>query len=179
MSNTVYLGVGSNLNREAALLFARARLAELFSEFRCSSVWCSHAVRVAEPDYYNAVMGGQSTLSLEQMYEQICRIEEQAGRELMFNNGTNFGIKRRLDIDILVYNQVVCNNPCKLPRHDIQDYPFVLCPLCEIDADLEHPLLKIRVGDLWAEMSPRLPDNMRVTKVDFNWQAPVPQWQAS
>ncbi len=179
MSNKVYLGVGSNLNRERSLLFAKVKLQALFSEFKCSSVWCSHAVRVAEPDYYNAVMGGQTDLSLDQIYEQITRVEAMAGKELMFNNGTNFGVKPRLDIDILVYNDVVCNEPCKLPRHDIQDYPFVLCPLCEIDAELEHPLLKIRVGDLWTEMEPRLPDNMRVTKVEFNWNAEAPQWSAS
>ncbi|MCR5536159.1 MAG: 2-amino-4-hydroxy-6-hydroxymethyldihydropteridine diphosphokinase [Succinivibrio sp.] len=178
MSNKVYLGVGSNLNREQALLFARAKVAQLFTQFKCSSVWRSHAVRAAEPDYYNAVMGGETELTLEQMYEQISRIEASAGKELMFNNGTNFGIKRRLDIDILVYNDLVCNEPCKLPRHDIQDYPFVLCPLCEIDRELEHPLLKIKVGDLWTEMEPRLPDNMMVTKVDFDWQAQAPEWNA-
>lgn len=179
MSNKVYLGVGSNLNRDLALLFAKVKLQGLFTEFKCSSVWSSHAVRVAEPDYYNAVMGGQTELSLETLYESINRIEKMAGTELMFNNGTNFGMKRRLDIDILVFNNLVCNEPCKLPRHDIQDYPFVLCPLCEIDAQLEHPLLKIKVGDLWTEMEPRLPDNMRVTKVDFNWEAKAPEWNAS
>lgn len=176
MTTKVYLGVGSNLNRDNALRFARAKLAGLFKNFKVSSVWSSHAVRAAEPDYYNAVMGGETDLSLDDMYKAICDIEEQAGTELMFNNGTNFGVKRRLDIDILVYGEVICTEPCKLPRHDIQDYPFVLAPLCELDSQLIHPLLKIKVADLWQEMEPRLPENMKVAKAQIDWNIEIPDW---
>lgn len=95
---------------------------------------------------------------------------------MMFHNGTNFGIKRRLDVDVLVYGDLVTTEPCKLPRHDIQDYPFVLCPLCEIDPDFIHPLLKVRVSELWQEMEPRLPEKMKVNKVDFDWEVPAPSW---
>ena len=88
---------------------------------------------------------------------------------MMFHNGTNFGIKRRLDVDVLVYGDLVTTEPCKLPRHDIQDYPFVLCPLCEIDPDFIHPLLKVRVSELWQEWSLVCLKN-EVNKVDFDWE---------
>ncbi len=177
MVTRVYLGVGSNLNRENALRFGRQALEPLFTDFKVSSVWVSHAVRPGEPDYYNAVMGGDTELSLDDLCAKIKRIETAAGSEMMFNNGTNFGMKRRLDVDILVYGDTVCTEPCKLPRHDIQDYPFVLCPLCELEPSLVHPLLNIKVGEIWKEMEPRLPDNMKVYRADFEWTAPDSEWK--
>ena len=125
------------------------------------------------------VVGGDVEMSLQDLYDAIMDIEALAGKELMFNNGTNFGVKRRLDIDILVYGDTITTTPCKLPRHDIQDYPFVLCPLCELDANLVHPLLNIKVGDIWTEMEPRLPDNHRIAKFDFDWTVEAPSWNGS
>lgn len=176
MSTRVYLGVGSNLNRENALRFAVAKLESLFKNFQKSSVWSSHAIRTAEPDYLNMVVGGDVDMPLNDLFNALSEIEALAGKELMFNNGTNFGVKRRLDIDILVYGDTITTTPCKLPRHDIQDYPFVLCPLCELDPNLVHPLLKLKVGEIWAEMEPRLPDNHRVVKADIDWSVEAPDW---
>ncbi len=172
----VYLGIGSNLNRENAMLFAKAKLEPLFENFAVSSVWRSKAVRSAEPDYFNMVAGGDTKLSLNDLLEVIANIEQQAGSEMMFHNGTNFGIKRRLDIDVLLYGDLVATEPCKVPRHDIQDYPFVLCPLCEIDENIVHPLLKISVKEIWSEMAPRLPENMQVEKQDFDFSRSAPDW---
>lgn len=173
----VYLGIGSNLNRENALLFAKANLAPLFEDYVQSSVWQSHAVREAEPDYLNMVAGGKYNGTLEQLLEAIKDIELRAGTEMMFYNGTNFGVKRRLDIDVLLFDDMVTTEPCKLPRHDIQDYPFVLCPLCEIDENIVHPLLRLPIKEIWSEMAPRLPARMKVEKFAFDWNRPVPEWK--
>ena len=176
MLTKVYLGVGSNLDRENAILFAKEQLSKLFSNFVMSSVWQSRAIREAEPDYYNMVVGGDTELSLEELLSEIEKIENKAGTELMFHNGTNFGLKRRLDIDILLFGNLVTTTPCKVPRHDIQDYPFVLCPLCEIDNTIVHPLLNIAISEIWTEMAPRLPEKMRVSEVDFDFSRQVPNW---
>ncbi len=176
MATRVYLGVGSNLNKENALRFAVAKIGPLFKNFEKSSVWVSHAIRAGEPDYYNMVFGGDTEASLEDLYACLQKVEQLAGTELMFNNGTNFGVKRRLDIDILVFGDSVTTAPCKLPRHDIQDYPFVLCPLCELDPNLVHPLLNVKVGEIWQEMEPRLPENRRVEKTEIDWSVEAPQW---
>ncbi len=177
MQTRVYLGVGSNLDREKALLFAKKKLEPLFDSFVTSSVWRSRAVREAEPDYYNMVAGGDTSYTLEDLLKRLSEIEEQAGVDLMFYNGTNFGLKRRLDIDVLLYGDLVTTSPCKLPRHDIQDYPFVLCPLCEIDDSIIHPLLNIKISEIWKEMAPRLPDKMKVSRVDFDFSKPAPVWE--
>lgn len=176
MATRVYLGVGSNLNKENALRFAVAKIGPLFKNFTKSSVWISHAVRSGEPDYYNMVFGGDTEASIEDLYACLQKVEQLAGTEMMFNEGTNFGLKRRLDIDILLFGDTVTTEPCKVPRHDIQDYPFVLCPLCELDPNLEHPLLKVKVGEIWQEMEPRLPEKCKVSKVEIDWSVEAPQW---
>ncbi len=174
----VYLGVGSNLNKENALLFACDKLKALLEDFVVSSVYESKAIRTAEPNYYNIVIGGNTSLPLNELYNKLHEIEKEAGLEPMFNNSTNFGLKRRLDIDILTYGHEVRSVPCKVPRHDIQDYPFVLCPLVELESDFVHPLLNIKVSEIWNEMYPRLPEKMQVQKVDFDFSRSFTSWDA-
>lgn len=176
MATKVFLGVGSNLNRENSLRFAVAKIGPLLQNFSKSSVWISHPVRVGEPDYYNMVLAGETQASITDLYACLQKVEQLAGTEPMFNNGTNFGLKRRLDIDILTFGNEVLTEPCKVPRHDIQDYPFVLAPLCELDPELVHPLLNIKVKDIWAEMEPRIPEGHEVTKIDFDWSVEAPAW---
>ena len=176
MATAVYLGIGSNNNRENSLRFAVAKISPLLKNFRKSSIWISKPIRQGEPDYFNMVVCGETESELNAFYACLEKIEQLAGTELMFNNGTNFGQKRRLDIDILVFGDTVTTEPCKIPRHDIQDYPFVTCPLNELNPDLIHPLLKIKVGEIWKEMEPRIPENKRVEKTSIDWDVPAPDW---
>ena len=83
MTTKVYLGVGSNLNRDNALRFAKKELSALFSNVKCSSVWESRPVREAEPDYYNIVIGGDCDLSLDDLVAKITEIELAAGKEIL------------------------------------------------------------------------------------------------
>lgn len=177
MTNTVYLGIGSNLNRDNALRFAIAHLSKIMEDTKVSSVWQSHAVRKAEPDYYNIVIKGQTKLSLEDLFAAINRIEELAGKELMYHDGTNFGIKRRVDIDILLYGDTITTVPCKIPRHDIVDYPFVICPLLEVEPDLVNPADGVRISDSWEHLKQTQPDSFtNVQKVDFDFDKAAPAW---
>lgn len=176
MSTQVYLGIGSNLNRDNAVLFAIEKLRPLFTDFKVSSVYESKPVREAEPDFYNLCVGGNTELSLDELYSEILKIEEEAGSELMIYNSTNFGLKHRVDIDILVFGKDVRTEPCKLPRHDIQDYPFVNIPLNEIAPDLMHPILGLPVSELNEQMVPHIPEDRRVNKVPFDFKRKFTTW---
>ncbi len=176
MSTQVYLGIGSNINRDNAILFALKHLKPLFENFKVSPVYESHAVREAEPDFLNLVVGGETSLSLEDLHAKLKSIEEQAGSELMIHNSTNFGLKHRLDIDILVYGTEVRTEPCKIPRHDIQDYPFVTTPLNDIAPELVHPILGIKVSELFEQMQPHIPEDRRVVRIDFDFNRAAPEW---
>lgn len=176
MSTQVYLGIGSNLNRDNAVLFALEKLRPLFKEFKVSPVYESKAVREAEPDYYNLCVGGSTELSMEDLYNEIVKIEGEAGSELMIYNSTNFGLKHRVDIDILTYGNEVRDEPCKVPRHDIQDYPFVNIPLNDIAPELVHPILGLPVSELNEQMVPHIPEGRRVVKIPFDTKRKFTSW---
>lgn len=176
MGTEVYLGIGSNLNRDNAILFAIEKLKPLFKDFKISPVYESKAVRAAEPDFLNLVVGGNTELSFVELYQALQDIEAQAGSELMMHNSTNFGLKHRLDIDILVFGNEVESEPCKVPRHDIQDYPFVTIPLNDIAPELVHPILGLPVSEICEQMVPHIPEDRQVKKVDFDFSRPAPQW---
>ena len=179
MGTQVYLGIGSNLNRDNAILFAVEHLKPLFADLKVSPVYESRAVREAEPNFLNLVVGGTTELSLEELYKTLKTIENKAGSEIMLHNSTNFGLKHRLDIDILIYGNEVRTEPCKLPRHDIQDYPFVTIPLNDIAPELVHPILGLTVKELCEQMVPHIPENRIVTKIDFDFNRPAPQWDGT
>ena len=133
-------------------------------------------MRAAEPDFLNLVVGGNTELSFVELYQALQDIEAQAGSELMMHNSTNFGLKHRLDIDILVFGNEVESEPCKVPRHDIQDYPFVTIPLNDIAPELVHPILGLPVSEICEQMVPHIPEDRQVKKVDFDFSRPAPQW---
>lgn len=176
MSTQVYLGIGSNLNRDQAILFAVEKLRPLLNDFKVSPVYESKPIREAEPDFLNLVVGGTTDKSFEELYQSLKDIEADAGSELMIHNSTNFGLKHRLDIDILIYGKEVRTEPCKVPRHDIQDYPFVTIPLNDIAPELVHPILGLTVGELYEQMLPHIPEKRQVKKVAFDFNRPAPNW---
>ena len=56
---------------------------------------------------------------------------------------------RKIDIDIIFYDNEIINTPdLKIPHENLHNRAFVLIPLNEILPDYIHPVLKISVKDL-------------------------------
>ena len=56
---------------------------------------------------------------------------------------------RILDLDILLYGRLVLDsNELIIPHPRMDKRRFVLEPLCDIDAEIEHPILKEKMGTL-------------------------------
>jgi 2-amino-4-hydroxy-6-hydroxymethyldihydropteridine diphosphokinase len=80
--------------------------------------------------------------------EEFEHIHELAGRKCRADKFTT----RTLDIDLLLYDQLVLNQPpVQLPRKDVLQYSFVLRPLAEIAPDYRHPVTGKLIGDHWRE----------------------------
>ena len=77
MGTQVYLGIGSNLNRDNAILFAIEQLQPLFSDFKRSPVYESKAIREAEPNFLNMVVGGVPARVIRPVMEGL----KQAGED--------------------------------------------------------------------------------------------------
>ncbi|MBJ7547949.1 2-amino-4-hydroxy-6-hydroxymethyldihydropteridine diphosphokinase, partial [Pseudomonas sp. OA3] len=60
----VFLGLGSNVEREAHLTAGLDALAGLLSDMRCSPVFESHAVGIKSGNFFNLVVVGETELPL-------------------------------------------------------------------------------------------------------------------
>jgi 2-amino-4-hydroxy-6-hydroxymethyldihydropteridine diphosphokinase len=140
----VYLGIGSNIDRETNIRACLDELKSRYGELRVSPVYESKAFGFEGDDFYNLVVGFNTELGIDDLETQLREIEYQFGRK---QNETHYS-SRTLDIDLLLYGDLVCDKH-ELPRVDITKYAFVLKPLCDLDPDLIHPVVGETISSLW------------------------------
>jgi 2-amino-4-hydroxy-6-hydroxymethyldihydropteridine diphosphokinase len=140
---SVYVGIGSNVNREVSVGGGIQALRARFGEVWCSSVYeCAPVGFEGEP-FYNLVAGFRTADSGAEVAQALRHIEAQFGRE----RSANKHISRTLDIDLLLYGAMT-SETLRVPRADIEQYAFVLAPLAELAGDTLHP----RTGQSFARM---------------------------
>jgi 2-amino-4-hydroxy-6-hydroxymethyldihydropteridine diphosphokinase len=135
----VYIGLGSNLaNPETQVLSAQQDLAKLplTQDIAMSSLYKSPPMGPKDqPDYINAVVALETSLSPNDLLSQLQEIEQQHGRVRQRHWG-----ERTLDLDILLYGDEQINEPhLHVPHKGIADRAFVLYPLAEIAPNLLIP----------------------------------------
>lgn len=160
----IYLSLGSNVDRHKHILAALDALSELLGSLTISSVYESKSVGFDGSNFFNLVVGAETTLSITELSENLKRIEDENGRK---RNGPKFS-PRTLDIDILTYGDFVgVENGIELPRAEITKNAFVLLPLAEIAPVVLHPRLQKTYQQLWAEYDQV---SQKLWAIDFEWQ---------
>lgn len=143
----VYVGIGSNIDRDANIRGGVAVLKNEFGDITVSRIYESAAYGFEGDNFYNLVAGFDTELSLDKLAEKLRTIEYSFGRQ---REHERF-LSRTLDIDILLYGDLVQHDEKHdLPREDIKIYSFVLCPLAEIAGNEKHPELKKSFSELWS-----------------------------
>lgn len=100
-----------------------------------------------QADYLNAVVGIETALEPLELLNQLHRIEEHYGR-VRYPEPPRWSA-RTLDLDILTYkNLQVDLDRLIIPHRMMQQRMFVLCPLCDINPNWQHPLLKETAAQL-------------------------------
>jgi len=158
----VYLSLGSNINRQFNISEGIKTLTQHFPLLSLSSVFESEAVGFSGNAFYNLVVGFSTDKSLNEVAELCRKIEFLYGRE---QNAKKYS-PRTLDIDILLFDDLILTSPVQIPRDEILTNAFVLWPLSEIAADLNHPIKKQTYAQLWHNY-PK--ETQKLKKVQFSF----------
>jgi len=144
----VYVGVGSNVEREVNIRRAIEDLREEFGHLRISTVYDTEPVGFRGDPFFNLVVGFQTERSPEEVVRSLHAIEYRHGRR---RESPRFSA-RTIDLDLLLYGDLVRREgEVDVPREDVTKYAFVLRPLTELAGDTRHPVSGRRLGDLWHE----------------------------
>ncbi len=139
MGKRVFLSLGSNLGDRATVL--RAALDELphrgVQVRAVSPFFRTEPVEfTAQPWFVNCVAEVETGLMPMQLLKTLQSVERDLGRRPGIPKGP-----RRIDIDILLYENVVVQSPAlTIPHAGLAERKFVLIPLREIAPGLRHPV---------------------------------------
>ena len=150
----VYVGLGSNLDRESRLREALGLLRLNFGDIEMSPVYDSAAVGFDGSNFLNLVVCFDSLLEVEEVVRVFREIENQLGRDRSLPKFAS----RSIDLDILLYGDRIVDVPgIRIPRPEILVNAFVLKPLQDIAAQRLHPETGQSYADLWQAMAPNAP----------------------
>lgn len=154
-----FIGLGANLNQpQQTIRQAANALADLpgCREFGRSKLYLSKPMGdIEQPDYVNAVIAVDTTLSAAELFVETCKLEHQYGR---VRNGQHWG-PRTLDLDILLYgDHVIDTAELTVPHYGLKEREFVIYPILDIT-----PHLTLPCGTNLMSLTEQVPFNDMVT----------------
>jgi len=147
--NQIFLSLGSNLgNREESLSLAEKKIERLAGTIiQRSGIYESEPWGFeSEHAFLNNVIEMSSEYSPGELLKILNTIEQMIGRQQKTTAGY---ASRIIDIDILLYNHLIIDQPhLKVPHQHLHKRKFVLIPLAEIVPGLVHPVFKKSILEL-------------------------------
>lgn len=143
----VFIGLGSNIDAELHIKKGMELLTDYFPDCKFSPLYESESVGFEGDNFINLVAEFSSELAIDEISNILGKIEDASGRT---RAGSKFSA-RTLDLDLLLYGDVILTKPIVLPRGEITENAFVLLPLSKLAPDLKHPVLDQTYAELWQE----------------------------
>nr|WP_243464729.1 2-amino-4-hydroxy-6-hydroxymethyldihydropteridine diphosphokinase [Clostridium botulinum] len=98
-----------------------------------------------QDSFLNGVVKIETNLTPEDLIGELLNIEKQLDRVRERRWGP-----RTIDLDIIFYDNLIINEKdLVIPHKDMENREFVLKPLCDIDENFIHPVLKKSVRELY------------------------------
>ncbi|MFH1460706.1 MAG: 2-amino-4-hydroxy-6-hydroxymethyldihydropteridine diphosphokinase [Candidatus Omnitrophota bacterium] len=150
----VYLGIGSNLKNRKKNIAQALKLIEENADthiIKTSPVYETNPVgRVSQGKFLNVAVKIETLLTPNKLLKLLKAIEAKLGRK---KSKIKWG-PRLIDLDILLYNNLVLNRKeLSIPHKLMQERYFVLGPLNDIAPKIKHPLHKKTINKLLKELS--------------------------
>jgi 2-amino-4-hydroxy-6-hydroxymethyldihydropteridine diphosphokinase len=166
----VYLGLGSNIERERYITAGLDALAGLFGQLDLSPVYDCPAMGFEGRPFLNLVAGVDTQFSPAELARTLRQIETEHGRP----ENAQRNSPRQLDIDILTYDDLAgVVDGVELPRSEILYHAFVLRPLADLVPDARHPVLGETYDALWKAFDQA---SQQINPVTFHWRGrPLPR----
>ncbi len=146
-SHAILVSLGSNIDKELNTKRGLDAMAHYFGEIQISRVYESESIGFSGENFYNLVASAETTKSIEQVCKLLKQIEHECGR---LRQAEKFS-PRTLDLDLLTYDQVVCEAPVVLPREEILFNAFVLQPMADVVPNERHPVTQKTYAQMWQD----------------------------
>lgn len=143
----VAVALGSNLgNRHARIAEAITELHTIVDGLVCSTVIETEPVGVdPQPLFLNAVVVGETRLSVRVFFRCMQEIETRLGRERPYA-----GAPRTIDLDLVLYGDTVVTEPgLAVPHPRFRERGFVLGPLAEVAPGWRDPVSGRTMAELY------------------------------
>ncbi len=141
-TTTAYIAFGSNVGDSAELI--KSALKELGNLEGITVPAVSELIKtkplgeIDQPEFLNAVAKIETSVGAEKLLKYTQQIESLLGRERHQKWGP-----RTIDIDILLHGNEIIDTPkLTVPHKQMHLRSFVLTPMCEIGAEVVHPVLR-------------------------------------
>ncbi len=151
--NTAYLSLGSNVGDRFGQLQEAIRSLALLGEVRqVSSFYETEPMEFTDqPWFLNCAVELRTRYAPHNLMQALLAIEQEMGRIRNQPKGP-----RRIDIDLLLFNQeVVQHDELTVPHPAMQERRFVLAPLAEIAPQALHPIYKKNAAQLLSDLGKR------------------------
>jgi 2-amino-4-hydroxy-6-hydroxymethyldihydropteridine diphosphokinase len=148
----IFVGVGSNIEPYSNVKSALVALHGTVGVRALSTFYRTPPLdRPGDPPFVNGVVELGDVLAPLQLKQLLRRTEEGLGRQ----RGPDRNAPRTVDLDLLLYGDLVCNSDeLRLPHPTILERPFVAVPLLELAPDLVIPGSGATLRSLVATISP-------------------------
>ncbi|RJG40084.1 2-amino-4-hydroxy-6-hydroxymethyldihydropteridine diphosphokinase [Motilimonas pumila] len=160
----IFISVGSNVDREQHIRAGVKALYQAFDELEISSVFESEPVGFNGHAFYNFVVAASTELEVLAVVAILKQIERDNGRLA----GDKKFAPRTLDLDLLLYDDLITEVGVQLPRGEIPHNAFVLWPLAELAPDRIHPELEQSYEKLWQAYDK---SSQKLWKIPFIWNS--------
>ncbi len=146
-----YIALGSNKgnkfeNLQQAIDYIYERVGTVHA---ISKIYKTEALGFEGDDFFNTCIAIDTQLTPHELLETLLDIEVILGRERTEGEGYT---SRTIDLDIIFYDRSILDtNRLVIPHPEAHKRNFVLQPLSDIAAKVEHPVLDKEVPQLLAE----------------------------